>query len=90
MRLNYLFTLAFCCFFSLAVNAQTNETTPANYHGIVSNVEYVSPMADRPDDLLFASTEKKEAKDKRSLAYESMIIEMTRQLRTPENQPSGG
>ncbi|MDC8004976.1 GEVED domain-containing protein [Aureisphaera galaxeae] len=62
-----LLLIAFFIGFGAAVQAQENVRTKANYHGKISSVEYVSPMVDRPNDLIPSDNSVKEAKDKRSM-----------------------
>ena len=57
--------------FSFSVFSQKNENK-AFYHGKVSSVEYVSPMSQRPNDLVPADDSFKEAKDKRSMG--NMVV----------------
>ncbi|MEP2936709.1 MAG: T9SS type A sorting domain-containing protein [Gilvibacter sp.] len=63
--------LALCLFMvlGLTMNAQEN----ADFFGTVSSVEYVSPMSERPEDLLPSDNSVKEARDKRSMANEIVI-----------------
>ena len=51
---------------SFSVFSQKNENK-AFFHGKVSSLEYVSPMSQRPNDLIPADDSFKEAKDKRSM-----------------------
>lgn len=59
--------------FSFTINAQSNVEEKANYIGKVSSVEYVSSMMSRPNDLVAPDDTPREAKDKRSHAYEMSI-----------------
>ncbi|MBR9920823.1 MAG: T9SS type A sorting domain-containing protein [Bacteroidetes bacterium] len=70
MKTIQVLLLLLFCFTGGAVNAQESPI----YQGTVSSVEYVSPMVDRPEDMIPSDDSKKEAKDKRSLEYESLIV----------------
>ena len=54
--------------FSYSSKAQDNIEAKPTYSGTVSFVEYVSPLASRPDELLPPDDTVREAKDKRSIA----------------------
>ena len=73
MRLHNVLFVLFCCLFSLALNAQENEKAKPTYQGKISSVEYVSSLAERPNDLTPADTSEKEAEDKKSLANKIII-----------------
>jgi chitodextrinase len=74
MNFKHLFLALFLCAFSYAGNAQVDGGNQPFYYGTISSVEYVTPMSERPEDLLPSDDSVKEAKDKRSEEYESLII----------------
>lgn len=74
MRLKYLSSLLLILAFALSANAQKTGSEKAFFEGTISSVEYVSPISSRPDDLIPSDNSIKEAKDKRSLAYESALV----------------
>lgn len=59
----FVFSMFLVCFMSFGQTQQNK----AFYQGHISSVEYVSPMASRPNDLIPATDSAVEAKDKRSL-----------------------
>jgi len=67
MKINNLFFILLLGLFSFTSNGQENSSQKADYFGTVSSVEYVSPMSERPSDLVPSDNSFKEAKDKRSL-----------------------
>ena len=73
MNTKKLFLSFVVSMFLFATNAQENAESRANYVGEVSSVEYVSSLMSRPNDLLPPDDTPREAKDKRSLAYEMAI-----------------
>lgn len=60
------FLLSFC---GVVTQAQENQRANANYVGVVSNVEYVVPMSERPEDVRPPDDRIREAMDKRSIDY---------------------
>ena len=74
MKFNYCLILGLILTFSLSLNAQEKQKTKATYHGTVGSVEYVSPLAERPNDLLPPDNTVRKAKDKRNIAYENAIV----------------
>jgi len=67
--------LLFMCAFTISINAQISDDQKPTYQGQISSVEYVAPISERPQDLIAPDNTPKEAKDKRSLVYESQIVE---------------
>ena len=51
----------------VTVLAQERTNQPVSYIGTVSSLELVSPLIDRPDDMIPAVDRLGEAKDKRSM-----------------------
>ncbi len=68
MNSKFLIFIFLISLFSVSMMAQENVATTADYVGTISNVEYVSPMSSRPQDLIAPDDTPREAKDKRSIA----------------------
>lgn len=67
MKTKYLLFAFLLSIFSSSSQAQDNVEAKPTHYGKVSFVEYVSPMASRPGDLLPPDDSIREAKDKRSI-----------------------
>jgi chitodextrinase len=67
MKIKHLLFAFLLLVFSYSSQAQDNTKAKPTYEGTVSFVEYVSPLASRPGDLLPPDDSIREAKDKRSI-----------------------
>ena len=65
MKIKYALSVVFLLLFFYSSQAQTNSESNPTFEGRVSFVEYVSPMASRPGDLLPPDNSVREARDKR-------------------------
>ncbi|MFT5149678.1 MAG: chitodextrinase, partial [Flavobacteriales bacterium] len=77
MRITYIPISIFMCAIASFGFAQQQTTTTPTYEGTVSSVEYVTPMSERPEDLIPPDNTPREAKDKRSMASQ---IDMSKNL----------
>ena len=68
MKIKYALSVVLLLLFFYSSQAQTNSESNPTYEGRVSFVEYVSPMASRPGDLLPPDNSVREARDKRSIS----------------------
>ena len=74
MKKNHLLLILLLTLFTFTGYSQKNVQSKATYTGNITNVEYVSPMSTRPNDLLLPDDSVREIKDKRSIANQIKSI----------------